>query len=129
MARPENGRPAPEPRRSPISGPVARVAVPAGVGGLEHDCDVDMRLAELALHGAGFAAPQRPLQPVQPRRDALGPRRVTLPGAIGNAPSGAQGARLVVRGFMAPPLEVDASFFALTDRPPAVCPFCEPGMP
>ena len=30
-----------------------------------------------------------------------------------------------VPGFMAPPLKADASFFVLTQRPMAVCPFCE----
>ena len=28
-------------------------------------------------------------------------------------------------GFMAPPLKAEASFFVLTQRPMAVCPFCE----
>lgn len=30
-----------------------------------------------------------------------------------------------VTGFMAPPLKADSSFFVLTARPMAVCPFCE----
>lgn len=30
-----------------------------------------------------------------------------------------------VSGFMAPPLKAEASFFVLTQRPMAVCPFCE----
>lgn len=37
--------------------------------------------------------------------------------------------RLAVRGFMAPPLKANSVFFVLTNRPMAVCPFCEPGMP
>lgn len=32
---------------------------------------------------------------------------------------------ITVPGFMAPPLKADASFFVLTQRPMAVCPFCE----
>jgi len=30
-----------------------------------------------------------------------------------------------IPGFMAPPLKAEASFFVLTQRPMAVCPFCE----
>ncbi|MFB2532163.1 hypothetical protein ACEYYB_07655 [Paracoccus sp. p4-l81] len=41
----------------------------------------------------------------------------------------AQGKTLTVAGFMAPPLKADSVFFVLTNRPMAVCPFCEPGMP
>ncbi len=36
-----------------------------------------------------------------------------------------EGRRLSVRGFMAPPLKAEATFFVLTKRPMAVCPFCE----
>jgi hypothetical protein len=36
-----------------------------------------------------------------------------------------EGQRIVVDGFMAPPLKADASFFVLTKKPMAVCPFCE----
>ncbi|WP_375686979.1 hypothetical protein [Pseudooceanicola sp. LIPI14-2-Ac024] len=35
------------------------------------------------------------------------------------------GQRLVVEGFMAPPLKADSRFFVLTKMPMAVCPFCE----
>ena len=35
------------------------------------------------------------------------------------------GSRIVVEGFMAPPLEADTDWFVLTKRPMAVCPFCE----
>jgi hypothetical protein len=35
------------------------------------------------------------------------------------------GKRVVMRGFMAPPLKPDADFFVLTRIPMAVCPFCE----
>lgn len=35
------------------------------------------------------------------------------------------GERVTVRGFMAPPLRADSRFFVLTQRPMAVCPFCE----
>lgn len=38
---------------------------------------------------------------------------------------GLQGRRVTFRGFMAPPLKADAGFFVLTQRPMAVCPFCE----
>jgi len=34
------------------------------------------------------------------------------------------GERVAVRGFMAPPLKVESSFFVLTKRPMANCPFC-----
>ncbi len=32
---------------------------------------------------------------------------------------------VTVSGFMAPPLKADTTFFVLTNRPLAVCPFCE----
>lgn len=35
-----------------------------------------------------------------------------------------KGQRITVEGFMAPPLRADSSFFVLTRRPMAVCPFC-----
>ncbi|MDO5612717.1 MAG: hypothetical protein Q4G14_05670 [Paracoccus sp. (in: a-proteobacteria)] len=40
-----------------------------------------------------------------------------------------EGKRTEIWGFMAPPLKADSVFFVLTNRPMAVCPFCEPGMP
>ena len=40
-----------------------------------------------------------------------------------------EGERIVVAGFMAPPLRAESSFFVLTKMPMAVCPFCEPGAP
>lgn len=36
-----------------------------------------------------------------------------------------KGARLLVEGFMAPPLKANANFFVLTKMPMSVCPFCE----
>ena len=36
-----------------------------------------------------------------------------------------QGERIMVKGFMAPPLKAESRFFVLTKRPMAVCPFCE----
>lgn len=36
-----------------------------------------------------------------------------------------EGGRISVSGYMAPPLKADSSFFVLTARPMAVCPFCE----
>lgn len=41
----------------------------------------------------------------------------------------AQGSRVGIAGFMAPPLKADSVFFVLTKMPMSVCPFCEPGMP
>lgn len=38
--------------------------------------------------------------------------------------NGLQGQRISVQGFMAPPLRAESSFFVLTRRPMAVCPFC-----
>ncbi len=38
---------------------------------------------------------------------------------------GLKGQRITVEGFMAPPLRAESSFFVLTRRPMAVCPFCE----
>lgn len=35
------------------------------------------------------------------------------------------GQRVVIRGFMAPPLKAQANFFVLTRMPMAVCPFCD----
>ncbi|MDO5707003.1 MAG: hypothetical protein Q4G49_18280 [Paracoccus sp. (in: a-proteobacteria)] len=40
-----------------------------------------------------------------------------------------KGQRTTIWGFMAPPLKAESEFFVLTNRPMAVCPFCEPGMP
>ncbi len=36
-----------------------------------------------------------------------------------------QDERISVNGYMAPPLKADSTFFVLTKRPMAVCPFCE----
>lgn len=33
--------------------------------------------------------------------------------------------QVTVRGYMAPPLKANSTFFVLTKRPMAVCPFCE----
>jgi len=41
----------------------------------------------------------------------------------------AEGSRVTIAGFMAPPLKAESVFFVLTKMPMAVCPFCEPGMP
>jgi hypothetical protein len=38
------------------------------------------------------------------------------------------GQRVVMSGFMAPPLKVEANFFVLTGIPMAVCPFCDSEM-
>ena len=35
------------------------------------------------------------------------------------------GQRVVIKGFMAPPLKAEASFFVLTREPVALCPFCQ----
>ncbi|MCC9620123.1 hypothetical protein LPB41_00325 [Thalassospira sp. MA62] len=37
----------------------------------------------------------------------------------------ASGDELQIIGYMAPPLKANANFFVLTQRPMAVCPFCE----
>ncbi|WP_339948914.1 hypothetical protein [uncultured Albimonas sp.] len=36
-----------------------------------------------------------------------------------------EGERVTIEGFMAPPLKAESRFFVLTNRPLAVCPFCE----
>lgn len=36
-----------------------------------------------------------------------------------------EGKRVSISGFMAPPLKAETNFFVLTNRPLAVCPFCE----
>lgn len=36
-----------------------------------------------------------------------------------------EGERVRFEGFMAPPLKAESQFFVLTQRPMAVCPFCE----
>ena len=36
-----------------------------------------------------------------------------------------EGGRIVIRGFMAPPLKADSDFFVLTREPVALCPFCQ----
>jgi hypothetical protein len=36
-----------------------------------------------------------------------------------------EGRRIRVGGFMAPPLKAESTFFVLTKKPMAVCPFCE----
>ena len=35
------------------------------------------------------------------------------------------GGRVVIQGFMAPPLKAEADFFVLTREPVALCPFCQ----
>lgn len=35
------------------------------------------------------------------------------------------GRRVTIRGFMAPPLKAEASFFILTKQPVSLCPFCD----
>ena len=35
------------------------------------------------------------------------------------------GRLVVMRGFLAPPLKAEASFFVLSSRPVSVCPFCQ----
>ncbi|HMQ58711.1 MAG TPA: hypothetical protein PKE65_09190 [Rhizobiaceae bacterium] len=35
------------------------------------------------------------------------------------------GQRIAASGFMAPPLKTESSFFVLTKKPMAVCPFCD----
>ncbi len=49
-------------------------------------------------------------------------------GALGlrfsNKVSDLRGKRVVIRGFMAPPLKAEANFFVLTREPVALCPFC-----
>jgi len=35
-----------------------------------------------------------------------------------------KGARVAMRGFMAPPLKAESNFFVLTEIPMALCPFC-----
>ncbi|HBD91043.1 MAG: hypothetical protein A2092_01785 [Rhodobacteraceae bacterium GWE1_64_9] len=49
--------------------------------------------------------------------------------SFSDAALAAKGSRITVSGFMAPPLKANSVFFVLTNRPMAVCPFCEPGMP
>ena len=46
-------------------------------------------------------------------------------GGLSDLARGAEGRRLVVEGYMAPPLKAEADFFVLTKIPLAVCPFCE----
>ena len=36
-----------------------------------------------------------------------------------------EGDRIGIRGFMAPPLKAESTFFVLTKMPMSVCPFCE----
>ena len=36
-----------------------------------------------------------------------------------------EGKRIVISGFMAPPLKAESTFFVLTKLPMSVCPFCE----
>ena len=45
--------------------------------------------------------------------------------SFSNLAKAKEGARIAVTGFMAPPLKAESSFFVLTMRPMAVCPFCE----
>jgi hypothetical protein len=36
-----------------------------------------------------------------------------------------RGKAVVIRGYMAPPLKPDATFFVLTSQPVSLCPFCQ----
>ena len=38
---------------------------------------------------------------------------------------GLSGQRVIIKGFMAPPLKAEAAFFVLTREPVALCPFCQ----
>ena len=46
-------------------------------------------------------------------------------GDFSEAANGLVGQEIIIPGFMAPPLKPDATFFVLTRRPMAVCPFCD----
>ncbi|KAA2313887.1 hypothetical protein DL237_10630 [Pseudooceanicola sediminis] len=46
-------------------------------------------------------------------------------GAFTDKARALDGQKVRFEGFMAPPLKADAAFFVLTQRPMAVCPFCE----
>ncbi|MFT6775931.1 MAG: hypothetical protein ACJA1L_003654 [Paracoccaceae bacterium] len=45
--------------------------------------------------------------------------------SFSDAALAADGGRITIRGFMAPPLRAQSAFFVLTKRPMATCPFCE----
>jgi len=71
-------------------------------------------LAAAAIHRPAFAAD------IARMRDLYNRDQTFSDFAHGN-----EGTRLSVRGFMAPPLKAESTFFVLTKRPMAVCPFCE----
>ncbi len=45
-------------------------------------------------------------------------------GSFSDFARSAEGTRITVEGFMAPPLKAEANFFVLTKIPMSVCPFC-----
>lgn len=60
------------------------------------------------------------------RAEAMKPRDLyEKGGAFTERARALDGQRVRFEGFMAPPLKADADFFVMTQRPMAVCPFCE----
>lgn len=79
--------------------------------------------------GLGAAAAAATTSLVGPALGASGTVRMrdlyNLDQSFSDFATATEGQRLSVRGFMAPPLKAEATFFVLTKRPMAVCPFCE----
>lgn len=65
------------------------------------------------LHAAGTAAGSIRLRELYEKDLSFSPLAHSL-----------EGERVTVRGFMAPPLKAESSFFVLTRRPMVNCPFC-----
>ena len=81
------------------------------------------------MHRRGFMLAALVCALPRPGRAQDGPIRLrdlyAKDGGLSDLAQARLGERIVVDGFMAPPLKAEADFFVLTKMPMAVCPFCE----
>ena len=79
-----------------------------------------------SLIGAGLAFPLAAVALAAKGSDPIKLRRLyEKDGSFSELAKTLQGERIVVKGYMAPPLKAQSKFFVLTRRPISVCPFCE----
>ncbi len=66
-------------------------------------------------------------RPLAAQAEAILPRELfNRDGSFSDLALSMDGERIRLKGYMAPPLKANMAFFVLTQRPMAVCPFCEP---
>ncbi|MEM8958890.1 MAG: hypothetical protein AAGC86_13890, partial [Pseudomonadota bacterium] len=79
-----------------------------------------LTLAAAGLAGAALAFPVRATDAAMKLRQLY-----TRHGGFSELAQSLEGQRIIVDGFMAPPLKAESRFFVLTRMPMSVCPFCE----